>query len=142
MTTKADQRYRTGRRVMLASAALFALSRALYYLPSTSNSELTPAINLLAGGTGIWVWVVAWGAVVALCIRDLFLPTSRLGISSLVAMLVLWGVTYAISYIGTVIAVGWGNREWFTFMTYAGPAGIIFGLLMKVGSLKRKGEDD
>lgn len=142
MLSKADKRYQTGRRLMLVSAAVFALSRALYYLPSTSNSELTPAVNLLAGGTGILLWVVAWGLVVILCIRDLFVRTSRLGISTLVAMLVLWGSTYAISYVMTVLDVGWGSREWFTFMTYAGPAGIIFGLLMKVGSLKRRGEDD
>lgn len=133
-----DNRYIGGRRVMLISAAIFALSRALYYLPSTSNSELTPAIELLAGKLGIYVWVAAWLAVVALCVTDLFRVTSRIGIASLVGMLILWGSAYLISYIGTVINVGWGSREWFTFVTYAGPAGVIYGLLKKVGALKQK----
>lgn len=133
-----DKRYVGGRRVMLVSAAVFALSRALYYLPSTSNSELTPAIYLLSGAVGIYVWVAAWSLVVLLCVTDLFRVTSRIGIASLVGMLILWGSAYMISYIGTVINVGWGSREWFTFVTYAGPAGVIYGLLKKVGALKQK----
>lgn len=135
-----DRRYVGGRRVMLVSAAVFALSRALYYLPSTSNMEVTPTIQLLTQFTTIWFWVALWGITFGLCVRDLFRPTGSLGISALVGLLMAWGATYLLSYIGTVATHGWGSREWFTFATYAGLGGVIFGLLMKVGALKNRGD--
>lgn len=138
---QSQKRYKTGRRIMLMSAALFALSRALYFLPSPTRPDLPDAIRLLTAVVPIWVWIVLWGVVFLLCVRDLFRPKGRTGIAVLVGLLFAWGSAYLISYIITVLTVGWGSSEWFTFATYTFLGGVIFGLLMKVGALKRRGED-
>lgn len=135
------RRYRNGRRIMLISAAIFALSRALYFLPSESRPELPAAIQLLTFIVPIWVWIAAWSLVVVLCVRDLFRKQGRVGIGALIGMLFAWGAVYLLSYVVTVINEGFGSSEWATFAWYAGIGGVVFGLVMKVGALKRRGED-
>ena len=126
---------------MLISAAVYALSRALAYLPNHSR-ELPQALKLITTIIPIWVWAALWLVAMVLCIVDLIRGVGRKGISTVVGLMLAWGVAYGISYIVTVCSVGWGSREWLTFCTYVCGAGIIQGLLMKVGSLKPMGADE
>lgn len=142
MTLECSQkRYRTGRKIMLTSAAIYALSRALAYLPNP-NIELPQALKLITTIVPIWVWAGLWLVAMVLCLIDLFRGVGRKGISSVVGLMLVWGTAYGISYVSTVYSMGWGSREWLTFYTYVCGAGIIQGLLMKVGSLKPVGTDE
>lgn len=126
---------------MLISAAVYALSRALAYLPN-QNRELPEALKLITVIIPIWLWAGLWLVAMVLCIVDLFRGVGRKGISTVVALMMTWGAAFGISYVVTVCTVGWGSREWLTFCTYICTAGIIQGLLMKVGSLKPIGTDE
>jgi len=59
-----------------------------------------------------------------------------------VGLMFAWGAIYLISYVDTVIHEGWGSREWSVFATFAFVGGMILGLLIKIGALKRRGEHE
>lgn len=120
---------------MLISAALYAFSRALTYLPNPEQDS-PQALELFSTIIPEWVFAGLWLVVMCLCIRDLFKGVGRLGISALVGTMAFWGAIYGISYLATVCSVGWGSREWSSSSAFILLAGVILGLLLKVGALK------
>lgn len=132
--------YILGHRIMLVSAAIFALARALYFIPSSSRPELPDAIQLLTAIIPIWLWVGAWLTVTFLCLYDLLRGRGRLGVGSLVGMMFAWGTAYLVNYIITVITVGWGSSEWSNVALFYGAGGVILGLNFICGSLKAEGD--
>lgn len=131
----AEKRYLSGRRLMLGSAAVYALSRALTYLPNPDRD--TPlALQTFSTIIPEWVFAALWGAVVCLCITDLIRGVGRIGISALVGVMAFWGAIYGFSYVTTVMESGWGSREWSHASNFLFLGGVIMGLLVKVGALK------
>ena len=139
--TSPDRKYLFGRRVMLISAILYATSRAATYLPNPAN-ETPKAIEFISVIVPVWFWALLWLLAAALCVVDLLQGVGRRGISSVVGLMLGWGATYVISYIDTVLHEGWGSREWSTAAGFAFGGGMILGLLIKVGALKRHGEHE
>lgn len=132
---KAEHRYKSGRRLMLISASLYALTRALAYLPNPE--QVSPqALVLFSTIIPEWVFAGTWLVVMGLCIRDLITGVGRLGISALVGLMAFWGAIYTTSYLVTVCSTGWGSREWSNATAFLFLAGVILGLLLKVGALK------
>jgi len=141
LATISDQKYKLGRRVMLVSASLYALSRAATYLPNPAR-ETPKALDFISLVIPPWVWAGLWVVAALLCLIDLLRGVGRLGISALVGLMLGWGATYLISYVDTVNSHGWGSREWATASGFLFLGGIILGLLIKVGALKRRGEHE
>lgn len=132
---KVEQRYKTGRRIMLVSAAFYALSRALTYLPNPARETpvaLKTFSTIIPEGAFAGMWLV----VMALCVVDLLRGVGRFGISALVGVMAFWGAIYGFSYITTVMESGWGSREWSNASNFLLLGGVIMGLLLKVGALK------
>lgn len=136
-----DQKYFFGRKIMLASAALYSLSRAATYLPNAAQ-ESPKAIEFISVIVPTWFWAALWIVAATLCLFDLFKGSGRRGISAVVGLMVSWGAIYTISYIDTVVRLGWGSREWSTAAGFIFGGGMILGLLIKVGALKRRGEHE
>ena len=139
--TYSDKKYFFGRRIMLASATLYAASRAATYLPNPAR-ETPKAIEFISVIVPAWVWAALWIVAAILCLIDLFRGSGRHGISAVVGLMISWGTIYTISYIDTVAHFGWGSREWSTAAGFLFGGGMIFGLLIKVGALKRRGEHE
>ncbi len=136
-----DNRYKLGRTVMLASAILYSLSRAATYLPNPTR-ETPKAIDFVSLVVPEWVWAGMWLVAATLCVMDLIRGVGRYGISSIVGLMFAWAAIYLFSYVGTVVNEGWGSREWSTAAGFGFGAGMIMGLLIKVGALKRQGEHE
>jgi len=136
-----NRRYRLGRTVMLSSAFLYALSRAATYLPNPAR-EVPKAMDFISVLVPVWVWAGFWLVAAGLCVFDLVRGYGRNGIGSVVGLMFAWGAIYLISYFDTVIHEGWGSREWSVFATFAFCGGMILGLLIKIGALKRRGEHE
>lgn len=136
-----DQKYFFGRKVMLVSAALYCTTRAATYLPNPDR-DIPKAIDFISLLVPVWFWAALWIVAAVLCILDLFRGHGRRGISTVVGLMLGWGAIFLISYIDTVIHEGWGSREWSTFAHFAFAGGIILGLLIKLGALKRRGEHE
>lgn len=141
LLTDSDKKYMFGRRVMLVSATLYATSRAATYLPNPAQ-ETPKALDFISLLVPAWFWAALWSLVAVLCVIDLIRGTGRRGISSIVGMMLCWGSIYLFSYIDTVVRVGWGSREWSTFAGFTFAGGMILGLLIKLGALKRRGEHE
>lgn len=136
-----NRRYYFGRTFMLVSAFLYAVSRAATYLPSPSQ-EIPKAIDFVSLVVPVWFWAVLWLIAAGLCVLDLIRGVGRNGIGSVVGLMLAWATIYLISYIDTVVHEGWGSREWSTFAGFGFAGGMILGLLIKVGALKRRGEHE
>lgn len=136
-----DQKYFFGRKIMLISAALYAASRAATYLPNAA-AETPKAMEIISVIIPAGVWAGLWIVAAALCLVDLIRRRGRYGISTIVGLMVSWGTIYTISYVDTVTHFGWGSREWSTAAGFLFGGGMIFGLLIKVGALKRRGEHE
>lgn len=136
-----QRRYKLGRTVMLTCATLYALSRAATYLPNPTR-EVPKALDFISVSVPVWVWAALWLLTAVLCVVDLFRGFGRNGISAVVGMMLAWATIYLISYIDTVVHEGWGSREWSTFAGFGFAGGMILGLLIKVGALKRRGEHE
>ena len=136
-----DQKYFFGRKIMLTSAALYSLSRAATYLPNSAQ-EAPKAIEFISVIVPTWFWALLWLIAATLCLFDLFKGTGRRGISTTVGLMLGWGTIYLISYIDTIAHEGWGSREWSTAAGFTFGGGMILGLLIKIGALKRRGEHE
>lgn len=136
-----NRRYKLGRTVMLTFAFLYALSRAATYLPN-ANRETPKAMDFISLLVPVWVWAGFWLIAAGLCVFDLVRGHGRNGIGSIVGLMFAWGAIYLISYVDTVIHEGWGSREWSVFATFTFAGGMILGLLIKLGALKRRGEHE
>lgn len=141
MLNTSDQKYFFGRKVMLVSAALYCATRAATYLPNPAR-ETPKAMEFISLLVPVWFWGVLWVVAAVLCLIDLFRGHGRRGISTVVGLMISWGAIYLISYIDTVAGEGWGSREWSTASHFAFAGGIILGLLIKIGALKRRGEHE
>lgn len=136
-----QRKYRFGRRVMLISAALYALARAAAYMPNPSQ-DTPDALEYLSVYVPIIVWPIIWAVCALLCIRDLLRPHGRLGISFLAGLQLGWGMVFLVSYINSVVVDGWGGRDWSSASVYLFTGGIIMGFLIKLGSLRTSGETE
>lgn len=141
MLNTSDQKYFFGRKVMLASAVLYCATRAATYLPNPDR-ETPKAMEFFSLVVPVWFWALLWVVAAVLCLIDLFRGQGRRGISTVVGLMIGWGSIYLISYIDTVASEGLGSREWSTFGHFTFAAGMILGLLIKVGALKRRGEHE
>jgi hypothetical protein len=133
-----NEKYRTGRRVMLSGVILLALVHLCGYLPTAEPNNLPINWTRITEFVPVWAWVTGWGLTVIMGIIELAAGKGRRAISLTVALSAASAATYLASYIVTVNLVGWGSREWFYFGVYLAVATIIVGLLTKVGALKQE----
>lgn len=138
----ADRRYRLGRSIMLTSASIYCLGQAARYLPNPLHSDRGPAaLDFLTLVVPQWFWAGLWVVAALLCVVDVARGVGRKGISLTVGLMFSWSSLYLFSYVTTVVEYGWGSREWVSVFTYGCTAGMVLGLLIKLGSLKRTGEN-
>jgi hypothetical protein len=131
--TKPHQRVIIGRNITLTSAAVYALTRALYYA-TTSPDALSDAQNIITtDGRFLGAWAAVWTITAVLCVSDMINRHTRHGLSAVVGLAAAWGIGYAIMWGVTGFtqfslisaAVGWLT-----------PAGLVFGFLLKVTALQ------
>lgn len=135
-------KYVTGRRVMLAGVALFALTHMLGYLPTSQPRNLPIHWTKITTFIPVWFWVTAWSLTLGLAVWEAFSGKGRRAIATLAALCYVCSAAYLASYILTVCSLGWGSREWFYVGLYGGAGLIVTGLLSKVGSLTREAPTD
>lgn len=141
--TLSDKRYGLGRAIMLTSASIYALGQAARYLPNPQTSENGPAsLDFVTVFVPQWFWAALWLVAAVLCVVDISRGVGRKGISLVVGLMFSWSTIYLFSYITTVVESGWGSREWVSVFTFGCTAGMVMGLLIKIGALKRIGEHE
>lgn len=141
--TLSDRRYRMGRAIMLSAASIYCLGQAARYLPNAFNSHSGPAsLEFVTVLVPQWFWAGLWVLAAVTCVLDLIRGTGRKGISGVVGLGFMWSAIYLVSYVTTVVEVGWGSREWVSVFTFGCTAGMVLGLLVKLGALKRIGEHE
>ena len=133
-----NAKYRNGRRIMLTGGILLSITHICGYLPSTAPNNLPINWTRITAFIPAWVWVTLWGITLFMAVIELIRGKGRYAISCAVGMFMAAAGAYACSYVMTVLAVGWGSREWFYFGLFAGMALIVTGLLTKVGAQKHK----
>lgn len=138
-----DRRYGLGRAVMLTSACIYSLGQAARYLPNPLVSDNGPAsLEFVTVFVPQWIWAGLWVVAAVLCAVDIARGVGRKGISLVVGLMFSWSALYLFSYINTVLEHGWGSREWVSVFTFGCTAGMVLGLLIKIGALKRIGEHE
>lgn len=122
-----------GRNITLTSAAVYALTRALYYA-TTSPDALSDAQNIITtDGRLLGGWATVWAMTAVLCVTDMINRHTRHGLSAVVGLAAAWGIGYAIMWGVT------GFTQFNLISTAIGwltPAGLVFGFLLKVTALQ------
>ena len=134
--------YLKGRRLMLSAVIMFALVHVCGFRPTEQPYNLPIAWTSITEFIPQWVWVCAWGVVIAVAVVELFTNKGRKAISGTVGLCYATAAAYLASYVTTVITDGWGSREWFYFGIYLFAGLMINGLLIKVGALKQEAPSD
>lgn len=130
---KAARRVVIGRNVTLTSAAVYAITRSLYYA-TTNPDALSDAQNIITtDGRLLGAWAAIWALTSVLCVTDMINRHTRHGLSAMVGLAAAWGIGYTIMWGVTGFtqfslisaAIGWLT-----------PAGLVFGFLLKVTALQ------
>lgn len=114
------------RGLALLVAGIYALTRALAYLPMSdyASGDLPRALEMLNTLIPIQAWGGIWLIASITCIMRAFSKNDSLVWGILVGLMVIWGLGYSYGWIES-IAAGNPNREWVSSASYLGPALII-----------------
>ncbi|MDT0171015.1 hypothetical protein [Pseudarthrobacter sp. BRE9] len=129
----ARRRVMIGRNITLSAGILYALTRSIYYSTVRPESLSGAQAVITADGHLLGFWGAAWGMVATLCIADMVNRHTRHGLSLLVGIAGVWGVSYLII---------WGVTRFTDFslvssaIGWLGPAAFILGFLLKVTALQ------
>lgn len=117
---------------------LFCVTRGISYLPwYYSNENLGMAVRILtSNGDIMWLWSGLWFVAAALFVWDMFVRGSHKGMIVALSLMTAWGAGYAMAGVIETIELGVASRQFMTAGTYIFPAGMIFGMLMKVSRLR------
>lgn len=130
---KPDHRVIIGRNITLTAAAIYALTRSLYYLVKDPGT-VSPAQGVItADGQLLWAWGAAWIVACVFCIADMVNRHTRHGLSAVIGLAFAWGVAYLLMWIFTGftdIELLSSAANWLT------PTGMVWGLVFKVTALQ------
>lgn len=132
-------KYKQGRRMMLSAVIILAATHICGYLPNEAPNNLPVNWTRVITFIPAWVWMIGWGVTALVAAWELATNRGRVAISLAVALCAATAATYLFSYIVTVLNTGWGSREWFYLGLYGSFSLVVFGLLTKIGALKRGG---
>lgn len=118
----------------LASALLYCLLRRANYATSNPSDPTDTAALITGNGQLIWVWAGAWLTAAALRIADVANRHTRHGLSAAVGITATWGFAHLVGA-AAAATTGSDSRDWVTALAYHTPAGMVFGLLLKVTAL-------
>ncbi|MEV0613641.1 PAS domain S-box protein [Nonomuraea sp. NPDC050404] len=109
--------HRIGRRgASLAFVGLLcqAIAASLAFAPATQRA--TPGYAMLSTVVPLHVWALAWCAVGALCLVQMFMRSDRIAFAAATALLLLYGLVYLISTFTGDNPRGWvGAAVWLAF---------------------------
>lgn len=127
-------RTRTASILLGVSAAIYAITRGIAYLPSNRPDKLPGALDVLTEATGLTFWAVLWlaAALAALAGVALRRPFLTLGVA---AMAAAWSLAYLIWWARSLLMAE-PSREWLNAGSYAFPAVLVVIAVLLLARLR------